>query len=41
MIEEKQLAYLQNQGTQNCKLNRALVSVRKLIKTQVDKLANI
>ncbi|MFM7408886.1 MAG: Rieske 2Fe-2S domain-containing protein [Cuspidothrix sp.] len=41
MIEEEQLAYLQHQGTRNHELNRALVSVQELIRTQVDKMSNI
>jgi phenylpropionate dioxygenase-like ring-hydroxylating dioxygenase large terminal subunit len=38
MIEEEQQAYLQNPQRRNYELNRALVSVQRLIRTQVEKL---
>jgi phenylpropionate dioxygenase-like ring-hydroxylating dioxygenase large terminal subunit len=38
MIEEEQQAYLQNPDRRNYELNRALVSVQRLIRSQVDSL---
>ncbi|QSJ16698.1 aromatic ring-hydroxylating dioxygenase subunit alpha [Nostoc sp. UHCC 0702] len=38
MIEEEQQAYLQNSQIRNYELNRALVSVQRLMKSQVEKL---
>lgn len=37
MIEEEQQAYLQNNERKNYELNRALVSVQKLIRSQIEK----
>lgn len=36
MIEEEQQAYLENQQRRGYELNRALVSVQKLMKSQVE-----
>ncbi|MBE9208739.1 aromatic ring-hydroxylating dioxygenase subunit alpha [Nostoc sp. LEGE 06077] len=39
MIEEEQQAYLQNPQRRNYELNRALVSVQKLMRSQVERLS--